>query len=51
MRLLSLEEQKPDFNTFIILDILEKASAGRDRPTYHICKALGDSKIPLRLDA
>jgi hypothetical protein len=51
MRLLSLEEQKPDFNTFIILDILEKASAGRDRPTYHICRALEDSKIPLRLDA
>lgn len=51
MRLLALEEKKPDWNIFTILDKLEKARAGRDRTTDHICKALEDAKIPLTLDA
>lgn len=51
MRLLALKEKKPDLNTFIIQDMLEKASAGRDRTTDHIYKALKDAKILLRLDA
>jgi hypothetical protein len=53
MRLLALKEKKPkpDLNTFIIQDMLEKASAGRDRTTDHIYKALQDAKIPLRLDS
>ena len=43
MRRLTMEEKKPDLNTFIML---EKATAWRDRTTDHICKALEDAKIP-----
>ena len=51
MRLIALEETKPDTNTYIMLDMLEKASAGRDRTTDHICEAMDRAGIPLRLDA
>ncbi|CAC5414117.1 unnamed protein product [Mytilus coruscus] len=50
LRLIATKGIKPDLSTTFMLDMLEKASASRDKSTDHICHAFDKAGIPLRLD-
>ncbi|CAC5400496.1 unnamed protein product [Mytilus coruscus] len=51
LRLVATNGITADLSTTFMLDMLEKASAGRNNSTDYICKALDKADIPLRLDA
>ncbi|VDI64843.1 Hypothetical predicted protein [Mytilus galloprovincialis] len=50
LRLIALDGIKPDLSTTFMLNMLDKASASRDKSTHHIWHALDKAGIPLRLD-
>lgn len=50
LRLIAIGGIKPDLSTTFMLDMLEKASASRDKSIDHICHAFDKAGIPLRLD-
>ncbi|VDH93207.1 Hypothetical predicted protein [Mytilus galloprovincialis] len=50
LRLIATDGIKPDLSTTFMLNMLEKASASRDKSTDHNCHALDKAGIPLRLD-